>query len=172
MRCLGPTTRMACSGRGAGRWLLPALVGAVLSVGLAVWGGGLAATEGPSRAGGAVPAVEAGGDASGPRFLTRRATRQPACVRFHGVGFDTWAALHGARATVSPHPVWHPARGRGGFPLDTAALLRLSRTRRETLDTAIARRVRYPVGSVSARGGLADRPPIVTRPLRGPPALG
>ncbi|MBZ4423184.1 hypothetical protein [Myxococcus sp. RHSTA-1-4] len=149
------------------------MVGAVLALGLALWGGRLAEPE-PSffLAGWPVQGVEAGPGDSGPRVLTGRPMRQPSCARFHGVGFDTWAALGHAPSLLSARSGWCAARGRGGFSPDGFAVHRWSRARWEASATALERRVRHPVSPVSARSGLADQPPIVTRPLRGPPARG
>ncbi|MFP2927985.1 hypothetical protein ACLESO_22855, partial [Pyxidicoccus sp. 3LG] len=47
---------------------------------------------------------------------------------------------------------------------------RWSRERQAAADTAMALRVRHPLAQGSPRGGLADQPGIVIRPLRGPPA--
>jgi hypothetical protein len=119
-----------------------------------------------------VGAAAVGPGAHGLRGVTEAPARQPPCLRFHGAGFDTWAALEGAPSLFPAHPSWGAARGRGGFPPAAFAVPRWSRARQAASDTAIARRVRYPVAPVSARSGLADQPPLVTCPLRGPPARG
>ena len=172
MRFPGLTSRMPGSGSGAHRLPALALVGAVLALGLAFWGGRLAEAERPLLAGGPGHQLQAPGH-SGPRVLTRGSPREPSCVRVHGVGFDTWVAPGGAPSFFPGHARGCTARGgRGGFPPDAFAAQRWGREWREGSDTALERWVRYPVTSVSARSGLADQPPVVTRPLRGPPARG
>lgn len=115
------------------------------------------------------PCDDGGTGAHGLRGAAHTSSRPPTCLRFHGAGYDTWAAFDGGPSFCPAQPGWSAPRGRcalGGF-----ALPRWSRSPRQTSsDTAMARRVRYPVAPVSARSGLADQPPLVTRPLRGPPA--
>lgn len=170
-----------------GPWLA-VVVGALLALGWALGSAGLApgppAPEHRLAVREALPDGRASvawllpGDALGGARLheTRGVTRPPpllpSCLRFHGVGFDTWATFAGAPSRLPAHPSWGAARGRGGVPAATFAVPRWSRARRAPSDTAIARRVRYPLASLSARSGLADQPPVVTRPLRGPPARG
>ncbi|NMO15560.1 hypothetical protein HPC49_30550 [Pyxidicoccus fallax] len=152
-------------------------MGALLGLGLLLlgpgfWSGRFTETQPPSfLAGWLVQDVEAGPGVSGPRVLTRRPSRQPSWTRLHGVGFDTWAAP-GQAPSLGSRASWCAARGRGGFSPDGFAEHRWSRLRWDVPDTALARRVRHPVAPVSPRSGLADQPPLITRPLRGPPAPG
>ncbi|WP_163999497.1 hypothetical protein [Pyxidicoccus caerfyrddinensis] len=193
-RAHGHSSRRTGAGSGArGPWLV-AMVGVFLTLGLSLGSAALAEpgsrleVSRPGSGGGAeapwlAPGSQAGvvgllvGDAAvgagahGLRGVTEAPARKPLCLRFHGAGFDTWAALEGAPSFFPAHPSWGAARGRGAFPA-AFAVPRWSRARQAPSDTAIARRVRYPVASVSARSGLADQPPLVTRPLRGPPARG
>ncbi|MCY1019230.1 hypothetical protein [Pyxidicoccus sp. MSG2] len=164
--------RTGAAGGARGPWLV-AMVGVFLTLGLAL-GSAALAEPGPRLAGVSRLAGDAAGGpgAHGLRRVTEGPVRRPACLRFHGVGFDTWAALEGSPSLFPAHPSWGAARGRGGFPPAVFAVPRWSRVRQVPSDTAIARRVRYPVAPVSARSGLADQPPLVTRPLRGPPARG
>lgn len=64
-----------------------------------------------------------------------------------------------------------PARGRTGFSPDLQALQRAVRARHDAIVTAMGQQLRWSALLV-AEGHCADRPTIVTRPLRGPPAGG
>ncbi|QSQ22423.1 hypothetical protein JY651_46145 [Pyxidicoccus parkwayensis] len=174
MRALGHSSRRRDAGA---RWpWLVLWVGALLLFGVVLGGGALgeaaAAPVARLTVAGSVAVQDAarGTGTHGLRGVTESPPFQPASVRFHGAGFDTWASCEGGPSLIPAQPSWGPVRGR--FPPSPFALPRWSRARREPSDTAISRRVRYPAASVSARGGLADQPPVVTRPLRGPPALG
>jgi hypothetical protein len=169
-RSPGQNSRMPGAGSGAcGPWPL-VLVSAVLLLGLAHGGAGLPEPVpergSPCSAAGSLQGIGAEGEA-GHRLLSRGPAQQ-SCVRFQGTGFDTWAAFGGAPSLFPAHARWCAARGR--FPVDSFTVQRWGRARQAIADTAIARRVRYPVSSGSTRSGLADQPSIVTCPLRGPPA--
>lgn len=166
MRSLGPTSQAPGSGRGAAWALVPVGVGAVLALALAVCG--TLGTEGPGPGAFERPGL---GESREAVTLARGASRQQPGGRFQGVGSDTWAAVLGAPAASLPHPVLVSARGRGASQPAPLAVARWGRERQVPEDTAVARRVRYPVVPPSAMG-IADRPPLVTRPLRGPPARG
>lgn len=88
------------------------------------------------------------------------------------------AAAHGSlitgRGDVSAeqlHRPLEPARGRTGFWPDLQALQRAVRARHDAIVAAMGQRMRGAALPV-AEGHSADRPTIVTRPLRGPPAGG
>ncbi|WP_224242364.1 hypothetical protein [Hyalangium gracile] len=69
-----------------------------------------------------------------------------------------------------PQQVQAP-RGRVRFQTDTQAVLRLVRERQDAIITAFSHRLR-DASTPGAASHPADRPSIVTRPLRGPPAPG
>jgi hypothetical protein len=80
-----------------------------------------------------------------------------------------WAAIAGAAPTVQLHQQGWAGRGRVRLQPDTQSVIRLIRERQDDIITAFTHRMR----DASAPGSVshsADRPPIVTRPLRGPPA--
>jgi hypothetical protein len=62
-------------------------------------------------------------------------------------------------------------RGRAGFSPDLQAVQRAVRARQDAIVTAMGQRLRCVSVSASV-GYVADRPTIVTRPLRGPPERG
>lgn len=62
------------------------------------------------------------------------------------------------------------ARGRARFQPYTQSVLRLIRERQDAILTAFSHRLR-DASVPGAASHTADRPLIVTRPLRGPPAL-
>ncbi|MDY7226655.1 hypothetical protein [Hyalangium rubrum] len=63
------------------------------------------------------------------------------------------------------------ARGRAGFSSDVQAGQRALRARQDAIIAALVRRIRRLAVPVTDGYG-ADRPTIVTRPLRGPPLRG
>jgi hypothetical protein len=88
------------------------------------------------------------------------------------------AATRGALATGAgdvsalqlQRPV-SPARGRTGFAPDTQSIQRAVRARQDAIVAALGQRIRWSA-LPSADGHAADRPTIVTQPLRGPPSHG
>ncbi|MCP3139708.1 hypothetical protein [Pyxidicoccus xibeiensis] len=171
MHILGPTSRWNSTRREA-RWLLlPALCGLlVLLAGRAADASGLPPElREPPRVGRSGQGLKAVTRSPAPLMLSSAPERRQSSVRFHGAGFDTWAAVRGVASTLLAHPTCCAPRVRTGFQADLFAVPRRERERRT--DTAMALWERYPLPPSSSRGsGLADQPGIVIRPLRGPPA--
>ncbi len=110
-------------------------------------------------------------DGAAPQALPQRAQVQgeqkPLCQKAGAVDLVRLASL----GESSPRPLLRqPHPGRGRFQPDTQALPRAVRERQEALIATAAQVMRSSQAPISA-GYLADRPPLVTRPLRGPPAL-
>jgi hypothetical protein len=82
--------------------------------------------------------------------------------------FERDALVGAAPSTVLPQQVL-AARGRARFQADTQAVIRLIRERQDAIITAFSHRMR-DASVPGAASHTADRPLIVTRPLRGPPA--
>ncbi|MFP2927308.1 hypothetical protein ACLESO_19340, partial [Pyxidicoccus sp. 3LG] len=99
MRSHGPTSRMHGTGRAALWLLLSALVGAVLTLALTGDASERGGSPGVGRPAHGVKAVVG----HEPVMLSARPERRQPCVRFHGAGFDTWAAVRGAAATQLAH---------------------------------------------------------------------
>jgi hypothetical protein len=101
------------------------------------------------------------------RPLPERAEEQkPLCQKAGPEGLVRLASLG-----ESPNrPLFRqPQPGRGRLPPVTQALPRAVRERQEALIATAAQVMRASQAPISG-GYLADRPPLVTRPLRGPPA--
>jgi hypothetical protein len=79
-----------------------------------------------------------------------------------------WAAIAGASPTAQLHQPGVAARGRARFQADTGSQLRLVRERQDAIITALSQRMR-DASEPGSTSHAADRPLIVTRPLRGPP---
>jgi hypothetical protein len=95
--------------------------------------------------------------------------QQPVCLRPWAQASETWAAAVGPSSPFQLHQQGFSPRGRVGFHPSPQAVQRAVRERLEALVTAREREMRAPTMPVSA-GYASDRPPLVTRPLRGPPA--
>lgn len=149
--------------------MLLAVIGIAALVLVAVLGGLAQPVEGRARPG----CAEAG---------TRCLEREVASAReAAGLGLplaQTRAAAHGelsaAARDVSALQLHRPgglARGRGGFSPDPQAIQRAVRDRHDAIVAAMGQRIRSSAVP-AADGHAADRPTIVTRPLRGPPSHG
>ncbi|NVJ23196.1 MULTISPECIES: hypothetical protein [Myxococcus] len=88
-------------------------------------------------------------------------------AQFHVTDLGGWdAGLH-----VGSGPAFSPpssARGRTPFAPDLQALHRWGRERRHAV-ARVTLRERRSAAAPTSSGDIADRPSIVTRPLRGPP---
>jgi hypothetical protein len=82
-----------------------------------------------------------------------------------------WAAIAGGSHTAQLHTQVAAGRGRARLLPDTQSLVRLIRQRQDAIITAWTHRMR-DASEPGAASHTADRPLIVTRPLRGPPARG
>ncbi|XXF78050.1 hypothetical protein P2318_34145 [Myxococcaceae bacterium GXIMD 01537] len=124
-----------------------------------------------------VPASAAHGrlTSEGPRTTqaaspARRGADPSPGVRVWKASIGEWAALVAAAPTHQLHQSLGAARGRTGFPPpDLNVLHRAVRERQEALLLAVAHRMRFSAPPVCG-SEVADRPSIVIRPLRGPPA--
>lgn len=87
--------------------------------------------------------------------------------QFHVTDLGGWdSALHvGSGHAFSPPS---SARGRTSFEPDLQALHRWGRERRHAV-ARVTLRERRSAAAPTSSGDIADRPSIVTRPLRGPP---
>ncbi len=97
--------------------------------------------------------------------------RQQPCMQPHGAAPHEWAAIAGASPTGQLHHQGVVGRGRTRFQPDTQTVLRMLRERQDAIITALTHRMR-DASEPGAASHIADRPLIVTRPLRGPPAWG
>ena len=82
-----------------------------------------------------------------------------------------WAALTSASPAVQLHAQLASSRGRTRLLPDTQSLVRLIRQRQDAIIVAWTHRMR-DASEPGAASHTADRPLIVTRPLRGPPVRG
>lgn len=98
-----------------------------------------------------------------------RSEQRPVCLQPRSFSSDEWAAAVGPSSVFQLQQQGFSPRGRAGFQPDPQAVHRAVRERQEALVTARVRVMRAPSMPVSG-GYPADRPPVVTRPLRGPPA--
>lgn len=104
------------------------------------------------------------GAASSPGAGAQHSCMQPRSV----VLSEQDAVVGTAPSAPVPHQVL-AARGRARFHPYTQPVARLIRERQEAILTAFAHRLR-DASVPGADSHIADRPGIVTRPLRGPPA--
>jgi hypothetical protein len=79
-----------------------------------------------------------------------------------------WAALVGSSHTTSLQHSLLAGRARARALPDTQSVIRLIRERQDAIITAFSHRMR-DASAPGAASHSADRPRIVTRPLRGPP---
>ena len=142
--------------------------GAVVALTLAVLAIGLAEPPAPtvrhphgSRAG--VQLVQ------GKANSWERSGQRSECLRLRSFTPDEWAGALGAPHGFQLYAQGFSPRARTGFQADPQAVHRAVRERLDALVTARVRVMRAPTISISA-GYPSDRPPLVTRPLRGPPA--
>ncbi|HEX8704745.1 MAG TPA: hypothetical protein VF815_38285 [Myxococcaceae bacterium] len=169
MRLLGLTAFHSVPGREALRAGLLAVCGIAALVLVAVLSGAARPAEG----------CASGGEAG----LEARRAGQAAEARTETAGLEfpltqPQAAEHGALpqgmgdvSALQHHRPVSPARGRVGFSPNTQAIQRAVRARHDAIVAAMGQRIRW--SAVPATDGhAADRPTIVTRPLRGPPAHG
>jgi hypothetical protein len=92
------------------------------------------------------------------------------CMQPESAALHERDAIAGATPNHSlPHQVL-AARGRAKFQPHTQSVIRLIRERQDAIITAFSHRMR-DASEPGAASHSADRPLIVTRPLRGPPAL-
>lgn len=96
---------------------------------------------------------------------------QQPCVQPKAEAPQEWAALTSASPAVQLHAQLASSRGRTRLLPDAQSLVRLIRQRQDAIILAWTHRMR-DASEPGAASHTADRPQIVTRPLRGPPALG
>lgn len=96
---------------------------------------------------------------------------QQPCMQPEAGAPQEWAALTSASPLVQLHAQLASSRGRARLLPDTQALVRLIQQRQNAIIIAWTHRMRDASGP-GAASHTADRPLIVTRPLRGPPAHG
>jgi hypothetical protein len=106
------------------------------------------------------------GAQAGPGTLAQQPCMQP-----EAGAPQEWAAPSSASPTVQPHAQMAASRGRTRLLPDTQSLVRLIRQRQDAILIAWTHRMR-DASEPGAASHTADRPLIVTRPLRGPPARG
>jgi hypothetical protein len=166
MRPLVPTSRQRGRGRGTPGLEL-AVAGAFLALVLAA----LVGLVDPPATGEAHARPHGGGArvVRGTASRCETSERKPVCVHPRVKGGSEWATVVRASSARASQPHLGSPRGRTGFQPDTQALHRAVRERLEALVTALAQEQRFSAMS-GATGHGADRPTIVTRPLRGPPA--
>lgn len=111
------------------------------------------------------------GIAQGEPLSTRASVRQQPYMQPRGAAPHEWAAIAGASPSVQLHHPGVVGRGRTRFQPDTQTVKRLLRERQDAIITAVTHRMRE-ASEPGAASHTADRPLIVTRPLRGPPARG
>jgi hypothetical protein len=99
---------------------------------------------------------------------TGQLAQQP-CMQPRSAAPQEWAAITGSSPLVQLHTQVAAGRGRARLLPDTQSLVRLIRERQDAIITALAHRMR-DASVPGAASHTADRPLIVTRPLRGPPA--
>lgn len=142
--------------------------GAVLALVLATLAGGVAVPS-TVTVGHLAPA-EAGVHLARAEATSCEGSEQrPVCVQPRSFTSDEWATAVGSPSTFQLQQGFSPRGGRPGFQPDPQTVHRAVRERQEALVTAHTRVMRAPGMPISA-GYQADRPPVVTRPLRGPPA--
>jgi len=101
---------------------------------------------------------------------TGQLAQQP-CMQPRSATPQAWAALTGSSPSVQLHTQVAAGRGRARLLPDTQSLVRLIRQRQDAIIAAFTHRMR-DASVPGASSHTADRPLIVTRPLRGPPARG
>jgi hypothetical protein len=109
--------------------------------------------------------------AQGKPVSAGTSTRQQPCMQLHGTAPHEWAAIAGSSSSAQLHHQGLIGRGRSRFQPDTQAVLRLIRERQDAIIAAWTHRMR-DASEPGESSHTADRPLIVTRPLRGPPARG
>jgi hypothetical protein len=167
MRSRALTAQQPAHGRET-LWYVLVSSAAVLALGLAAVTAGLAEPAAVRVARGYEPG-ECGRVARGmARALGAPEQRQP-CMQPRSAALFEGAAIAGAAPTGQLHQQGLAGRGRVRLQPDTQSVIRLIRERQDAIIMAFTHRMRDASvpGSVSHS---ADRPPIVTRPLRGPPA--
>lgn len=166
MRPLAPTSRSHGRGPGALHPVLAAsgaVLGLVLAaLALGLWVPGSLAQHGRSQD------VEARAVQASAPFLKAPSARPDVEALTTAPG--EWAAVLGVSPAFQSHAPLFSARGRTGFAPPPQAVHTAVRARQDALVSALVRVMRYSAAPVSA-GFTADRPTIVTRPLRGPPSL-
>jgi hypothetical protein len=149
-------------------------LGLALVVGGAVLWLALAMVVGPAEP---VTELQARGHAAGDcssaahaaSYMPGAATRGHPCSQCRPVVLHEHAAVVGASHSPQLHHQGMAPRGRTRFQPDVQALLRLIRERQDAIIVAVAHRLR-DASQPGQASHVADRPLLVTRPLRGPPA--
>lgn len=149
---------------------LALLVGpALLALALAVAGAGLSEPV-PAWAAHGREARQCGKVTSGALPGPGTLAQQP-CMQPEAGAPQEWAALTSASPAVQLQAQLASSRGRTRLLPDTQSLVRLIRQRQDAIIIAWTHRMR-DASEPGAASHTADRPLIVTRPLRGPPARG
>jgi hypothetical protein len=163
------TAQPSAHGREPLRWELVASA-AVLALALATAVSGVAEPASAQAVDGR-GSSEWAGIAQGQLSSTGTAARQQPCMQPRRAAPHEWVAIAGASPNVQLHHPGVVGRGRTKFQPDTQTVLRLLRERQDAIITALTHRMR-DASTPGAASHTADRPLIVTRPLRGPPARG
>jgi hypothetical protein len=169
MRSSGLTARLSAHGRETLRWELAAsaaFLALALAMVLAVF-----AEPAPVRAALGHELSEWSGIAQGGARSAESSARQPPCMQLQGEAPHEWAAIAGASPTAQLHHQGVAGRGRTRFQPDTQTVFRLLRERQDAIITALTHRMR-DASAPGAASHAADRPLLVTQPLRGPPVRG
>jgi hypothetical protein len=164
------TTQPRVRGREPLRWELAASA-VVLGLALATAIAGLTEPASVHAAYGRGGSQRAG-IAQGAPLSARTSAQQQPSMQPDGLASQEWAAIAGASPNVQLHHPGVVGRGRAKFQPDTQTVLRLLRERQDAIITALTQRMMRDASVPGAASHTADRPLIVTRPLRGPPARG
>ena len=111
------------------------------------------------------------GIAQGRVLSAESSARPPPCMQLQGEAPHEWAAIAGASPNAQLHHQGVVGRGRTRFQPDTQTVLRLLRERQDAIITAQTHRMR-DASAPGTASHAADRPLLVTQPLRGPPVRG
>lgn len=163
------TAPLPAHGRETLRWELVASA-AVLALALATAIAGLAEPASAQAASGRGVSEWAGINQGEP-LSAKTSERQQPSMQPRRTAPHEWAAIAGASPSVQLHHPGTVGRGRTKFQPGTQKVLRLLRERQDAIITALTRRMR-DASEPGEASHTADRPLIVTQPLRGPPARG
>ncbi len=92
-------------------------------------------------------------------------------MQLQGEAPHEWAAIASTSSTAQLHHQGVVGRGRTRFQPDTQTVHRLLRERQDAIITAQTHRMR-DASEPGAASHAADRPLLITQPMRGPPARG
>jgi hypothetical protein len=92
-------------------------------------------------------------------------------MQLQGEAPHEWAAIASTSSTAQLHHQGVVGRGRTRFQPDTQTVHRLLRERQDAIITAQTHRMR-DASEPGAASHAADRPLLITQPMRGPPVRG